>query len=153
MAYINSAGVKLPNADIIIEANEAGTVISCRDVVTGEEYTGGESFKTVKVNISNTTSTTRAIGILTYNPENDNIYQTVSRSLGTNTSAEVGNALIMPGDIICIFLTQTNHSALKQTENIETVGFTYIGTASQPYLYTYKVLDTTKDVNLTFATN
>ena len=36
--YTNSAGVKLPNADIIIEADEDGTVTSCKDVVTNTEY-------------------------------------------------------------------------------------------------------------------
>lgn len=36
--YTNSAGVKLPNADIIIEADEEGVVTSCRDVITNTEY-------------------------------------------------------------------------------------------------------------------
>jgi hypothetical protein len=39
--YKNSAGVKLPNADLIIEAEASGTVTSCRDAVTGTEYVGG----------------------------------------------------------------------------------------------------------------
>ena len=39
--YINSAGVKLPNADLIIEADASGAVTSCRDAVTGTEYVGG----------------------------------------------------------------------------------------------------------------
>jgi len=39
--YKNSAGVKLPSADLIIEAEQSGTVTSCRDAVTGTEYVGG----------------------------------------------------------------------------------------------------------------
>ena len=39
--YKNSAGVKLPNADLIIEADASGAVTSCRDAVTGTEYIGG----------------------------------------------------------------------------------------------------------------
>lgn len=41
MPYIDSAGVKLPNADLIIEADASGAVTSCRNAVTGEEYAGG----------------------------------------------------------------------------------------------------------------
>ena len=39
--YKNSAGVKLLNADLIIEADASGAVTSCRDAVTGTEYVGG----------------------------------------------------------------------------------------------------------------
>lgn len=42
--YIDSAGVKLNNnADLIIEANAAGDVVSARNVLTGSEYVGGGS--------------------------------------------------------------------------------------------------------------
>ena len=40
--YIDSAGVKLNNnADLIIEANAAGDVISARNLINGQEYVGG----------------------------------------------------------------------------------------------------------------
>ena len=60
MEYINSAGVKLPNADIIIEADAAGNVTSCRNAVTGVEYTDGE-YKIAHVQIKNNSSTARSL--------------------------------------------------------------------------------------------
>lgn len=55
MAYTNSAGVKLNNnADIIIEADAAGNVTSCRNAITGTEYAGGAG--TAECIVSNTGS-------------------------------------------------------------------------------------------------
>ena len=60
MPYTNSAGVKLPNADIIIEADADGTVTSCHDAVTGAEYTGSD-YKIAHVQVKNNSSTARSL--------------------------------------------------------------------------------------------
>lgn len=41
--YKNSAGVKLPEVDIVLEAEPSGEVTSCRDVVRNIEYVGSGS--------------------------------------------------------------------------------------------------------------
>lgn len=53
----NSAGVKLPNAELVIEADPDGTVTSCRDVLRGIEYVDEYSgLETVEVTITNNRS-------------------------------------------------------------------------------------------------
>lgn len=56
--YKNSAGVKLPNADLIIEADASGAVTSCRDAVTGTEYVGagGDGVEIKEVTVSDIVS-------------------------------------------------------------------------------------------------
>lgn len=53
--YIDSAGVKLNNnADLIIEANAAGEVVSARNVITGTEYVGGGGGSALFINVGGT---------------------------------------------------------------------------------------------------
>lgn len=50
MPYTDSAGVKLnKNADLIIEANKSGDVISARNLINGIEYVGGSNPNRVQV--------------------------------------------------------------------------------------------------------
>ena len=62
MAYINSANVKFPKADLIIEEDGTGTVTSCYNRTNSTEYVGYYgNLKNATVVINNTTAANRAI--------------------------------------------------------------------------------------------
>ncbi len=93
MEYINSAGVKLPNADIIIEADEAGTVTSCRNAATGEEF----SINEVNLTVINNTTGAKSITLINRvpNPE-DGRYYYISQSNSTPANSTKTFKVIAP---------------------------------------------------------
>ena len=89
MAYINSAGVKLPNADIIIEADADGTVTSCHDAVTDTEYVGGGGgYPEATLTIKNNATSSRSITLPHYDNSSQAIFSS-SVSVAAGASSEV----------------------------------------------------------------
>lgn len=139
--YIDSAGIKLNAAsDIIIEANKRGEVISARNLINNTEYVGGGVIVTKKsIKIRNiSVSSTRTFALLVI--DDNDILATEYISLSSGNEIEIDNLAVFPGNVFCIAVTIAVYNNIS-TNNCNYYKRDQLGTATQPYLYTYMIID------------
>lgn len=138
--YIDSAGIKLNAAsDIIIEANKRGEVISARNLINNTEYAGGVivTKKSIKIrNISASASRTFALLVI----DDNDILTTEYISLSSGSETEIDNLAVFSGNVFCIAVTIAVYNNIS-TNNCNFYMRGQLGTATQPYLYTYMIID------------
>ena len=104
MAYINSANVKFPKADLIIEEDGTGKVISCYNRTNNTEY-ANEPLSEVSVTTNNTAAASRSFNyVYLYGGD----LRGASKNVAANTSATtsvVKNSLITMSSASCHFET------------------------------------------------